>query len=512
MPVQFREFLKHLQNPDLFVRVPDVNVFDEHEDVYYEDEDGRPCGPDAEGAIRKVRRFTKDDLIRIARNCNKRDRKGSLSPLTFGHTNPREKDETKQPPPRGYALGYRVAYDSDLGCHVIRTNLHWRKEHYEDAKTYPRLSIELWPSDDGEEIIDPVSALRRTPARDIGQWTYARSLTPNFHSNLPSTPTGISTRYQSRAGRPVLRYSMDYQGGRNVADDLNDLDTPPPPMDDAGDDVPLDAPGGDPPAAVDAPGGDLPHGEALEQFARHCFSHPHAKRFSDHYAMQDMGGDDMGGDMGGEPDMGGDLPPDPTDMPSDDEPDAFGMSFASGTSGLPTTPTPQRGKKPVPVQHSKKGDVSRFRRGAQSQQKQLEEMAQALAISEGEKWVNQLHQVEGFHMNEDKEVLQFARIYRHYMAKSGREAANNACEARANEIREVYRPRIDAPVARIPVEPIQHSRRGAGGKQSDELQLHSTILQYQKDHGMCSWDEAEKAVTASRSNGSRNGHHNGTHN
>lgn len=233
MSERYREIMATLSDPGRYVRAPGRAIFDEHDEEYFVDKDGRACAPDAPGAVRKVRRFGKRQLEAIAARCNARDRTGTLAPLTFGHTvptvdgkgRPLPVTERDQPEPRGYATNYTVGHDASLGRHVIRADFYVRRRDHDEARTYPRVSIELWPR---QGVIDPIALLRRTPRRDLGQWTYA-------------------------AGHgPVLRYSME--GAMGEEHDLPELPDLP--------DGPGETPGDG--------GGEAAH----ERYMKACYGHP----------------------------------------------------------------------------------------------------------------------------------------------------------------------------------------------------------------------------------------------
>lgn len=132
-----------------------AHVFDEHDEH------------DREGKL--ARRFDRTSLEEIARRCNERDRRGALCPLTIGHTRDGA-PESEQPPIVGYARNFRVSYSADQGRHFLLADFWIHKDHYDLASQYKRVSVELWPKD---RILDPIALLRRTPQRDLPQWTYA---------------------------------------------------------------------------------------------------------------------------------------------------------------------------------------------------------------------------------------------------------------------------------------------------------------------------------------------------
>ncbi len=256
MADRYGEFLEQLEDPTHYVKVSDVPVFDAHREVYHLDRKGRMCSPKTPGARKVVKDFDKKTLSQIAKNCNTRDGTGTLSPLTRGHTVPGEDDESKQPEILGYAKDYRVRWDGRLKKWVIAVNYYLRADVEKEARSYPRTSVELWPGDD---VIDPIALLRRTPARDLGQWTYAKSLF--------SRAAGQSAWRYSKAGRAVLRYALETTPmAEPWEDDVEGED---------GD-------GGAPQGA--APAGD--ENQMAMEFAKHCMSHPHAQHFAKKYAAE----------------------------------------------------------------------------------------------------------------------------------------------------------------------------------------------------------------------------------
>ena len=172
-----RPTIDDLRDPDKYVKLPDRNVFDAHQEEYYEpvfNDNGQPV-IDPETKKQKVRKvdwdIDKQELERIAAINNARNEAGDFSPLSIGHTDPRNPDETAQPEIVGAALDYHVAWDEPHKKWMLRTNYYIRKEDYEKAKTYPYTSIELHPSD---KAIHPISLIRRAPQRNLGAWIFSR--------------------------------------------------------------------------------------------------------------------------------------------------------------------------------------------------------------------------------------------------------------------------------------------------------------------------------------------------
>lgn len=243
---RYQQLLAELKDPAKYRMVPGVAIFDAH----VERRNGKV-----------VRRFGKKELEEIASRCNAREKKrATLSPIAIGHTDPEEPDEKKQPEGVGYARNYRVGYDRDLNNWVIQADYYIRQDRYKEARTYPRTSIELWAED---RIIDPIALLRRTPKRDLGQWTYARE----------------------QNGKTIIRYSM---GGHSMPFPAEEEDTGalPPQEEEIEQEDAADA------SMAEEETHEPSHEEKVDQFMKHCFSHPHAKYMASHYGMEEGGGEE----------------------------------------------------------------------------------------------------------------------------------------------------------------------------------------------------------------------------
>ena len=132
--------LADLRDEARFVCKRDVPIFDEHVER------------NKKGKV--VRKFDRSDLERIARNCNRRDSIGQFAPLTLGHTDPDQPDETKQPRPVGYAAGYRVKWHPGLGRHVLVTDYYIRRDDYRslDRPTSIRRQAASRPEPQGQPV------------------------------------------------------------------------------------------------------------------------------------------------------------------------------------------------------------------------------------------------------------------------------------------------------------------------------------------------------------------------
>lgn len=323
MSQRFQRLLSELRDSGKYVRIRDVSVFDEHSETYYVDGDGRPCLKGDPGAKKVVRKFGRKELEQIAARCNARDQKGSLSPLTFGHTKPAVEnadgstepaDERKQPKPRGYAATWKVVFDPEEKKHLLKTDFHISRSEYPEAKTYPRVSVELWPK---QGVIDPIALLRRTPQRDLGQWTYAAA-----------------------SGEAVLRYSMESKMAEDT--DLSDLPDGP------AEETPEPA-GHEEPAAPAAPAEEDTDEMAHDRLMRDHVGHKDYARGMAHmcakYGMGDAGGGGTAGDAppGGEPNMSEPAPP---EAPIGDEPDAYAAFAAPSATNAVMAPAAKGKAKP----------------------------------------------------------------------------------------------------------------------------------------------------------------------
>lgn len=437
--------LTDLRDPSKYVRVPGVNVFDEHEDK------------DKNGKV--VRRFTKAKLEALAKINNRRSRAGDLSTLVYGHTDPDDPDETKQPAPRGYAMNYRVEYDRLHGRWMLRADYFFRRRDYKDAVSYPHSSIELWP-DDG--TIFPIALLRRAPQRDLGAWTYARG-----DDGASLAPLGVSRlRYSRPGGRLVIRYSMPFQGANHMADDLFTED---PGM------------GGDVPPAE---GGDMPTPEEHAEYARHCAKH-YAKiaghplhQKMQQYAMEDEGMDEP---------MPEDLPPgDPTDMPGDEPMPEEPEMHSAGAFAAPSATNAGFPGKGGTQQYRKGGDPLLYRR--------IEELERREATKAAENWALALEH-EGYELDEDPEDGDIVNLARHY-----RKGGDAACEKYAGKIRKLRKHAITHQ-GRVPLadtQPVRHQKAAdlEGDPESMPVADQEKVYQYKRDNNLWDISFAEAAAKA----------------
>jgi hypothetical protein len=198
-------------------RFPSREIFDEHVEVYHVDEKGEPCAPTDRGAKKVVRRFSRKELKEIAARCNARTRTGALTPLSLGHTDPDQPDEAKQPRLVGYAKNFKVRKQSKRrgGKWVLCADFFVKQAHLEEARTFPRVSIELWPED---KVIDPIALLRRTPQRDLAQWVSYSKKQQQQQQQQRQQPEEKKKRSESQAASSqrglVLRYSLEHKMGQ----------------------------------------------------------------------------------------------------------------------------------------------------------------------------------------------------------------------------------------------------------------------------------------------------------
>jgi hypothetical protein len=155
----------------------------------------------------------------------------------------------------------------------------------------------------------------------------------------------------------------------------------------------------------------------VDQYMRHCMSHPHHAKLASHYAMPPAA------PAAAEPELDG---PEPTEDPSADVDSAAAMppqdeeeempeqhsAAASATNGTLPVATPRAGK---PAQHSRvarNADLVReaqMRRELDDLKRRLDQAEEQKRRAEGERLVTQLV-AEGYEMDEEAEVLRFARL------------------------------------------------------------------------------------------------------
>ena len=447
MANKVKEFLERLSDPTEYVLVPDVAIFDEHE------EEGEP---DSKGKPGKPRKFTKKALQLIADRSNARDKTGTLCPISLGHTDPGQNDATKQPPIVGFARNYRVAFDPALGRNTLRADYYIRASEFDTAQKFPRTSIELWP---GDWIVDPVALLSSTtPARDVGMWIAQR------YCRAP----GRHTRALLYAKQSlVLRYSLrkpDMAAAQYAMDDAPDADAPDADAPDqfaAG----LDGnPASDDPAAP--PTDDKPTPEEHEMYCRHCASHPLAMKMAKHYAMEEAG-DEPAADPTGPPD-------------ADDEPDRFAASFPSSTNGsLPGGKAKPFARGRTVTQDVEAIRYARLQSEVAALRAERDAEKAASATADARRRVTQLES-EGYAIKDpEAEVLRFAR----------RTPAQR--DEHESYIRENF---VQAPVGRVGrVDLAPAAGRAAAAPLGDITAEHSSrAQQYMRTHklGSDSWNEA----------------------
>jgi hypothetical protein len=432
---RFENFLKDLNDPSKFVRVPSVAIFDEH------------LERNEQGKVEH--RFSKKDLERMARHNNTLASQGDMAPIVFGHTNPKERQEEKQPPPRGYVRNYHTTWDEKRKRWLLKADYFIRKQDYNPAKTFPFTSIELWPDD---YTIHPVSLLRRTPQRPLGQWTYARGDT-RF---AIEAPFGSPVWMFGRQGRPVLRYAMQFKGGAHMPRQVKRHAMEGEPMSPEVDMEPGE--GGDEPS----------HEEKLEQFARHCFSHPHAKYFAKHYAM-DEGEDAPADDMNGATDPT--APPDAAEEPAE----PYSMATPSATNA--SLPGEQDD---LPMQNHRKNGVNQNgKRGKPDQYARMQNEIDALkkenALRSADQVVTQLES-EHYDLDREREVAAFAAL------------DDRGREARAAYIRQYFRQAPIGPM--VPMGPANDPATVLDDPETMSRNDQLKVLQYQRTHDYCDYDEA----------------------
>lgn len=280
--------LKHIMEGGDYVKLPNVVVFDEHDEF--------------DGEKKPVRKFDRAALEKIAKKCNERAKKtGDLSPFGPGHTIT-DAPEHLQPVTYGYAANYRVGSygpENKLGLLVdfyvkkqVTRPDGKKADGLDEVKSYPRRSVELWLKDG---FIDHIALLRRTPQRDLGLLEYAK----DTHETVTIPSTG---NLFSRTGRSLTAAVRHYQQGGKLCYSMESeqMDDVPAMRDDE-----------------DENGGFDPEGEDHKMFRQHA----------DHYMKSRYGDNLKKYEMSAASPSGGN-----TFVPGEDEDDE------DGPSGDPTMP------------------------------------------------------------------------------------------------------------------------------------------------------------------------------
>lgn len=135
----------------------------------------------------QVVKVPKEKLKRILAKVQQNERKFTFPVMTLGHRKMRpgvDVPETAQPRPVGYSRFHSIG-ELD-GEPVIWASLHYSKDEYDEAKTYPFRSVDYYPSTDE---ISGVALLRRDPELTLGVTTYARDALLNSIEAYAMEPT-----------------------------------------------------------------------------------------------------------------------------------------------------------------------------------------------------------------------------------------------------------------------------------------------------------------------------------
>lgn len=144
-------------------------------------------------------RYDRDRLEAIARNMNNRIERGIWCPSVIGHTSKynRESDHGVV----GYFGPYEVVDGVGPEGEAGIVAGQWSMEsHPNVASEYPRVSAEIWPS---ENILDPISLLGgTTPYFDLPSPETVPYQKPPQEPSLGPKPTGESQHYEMAASVP----------------------------------------------------------------------------------------------------------------------------------------------------------------------------------------------------------------------------------------------------------------------------------------------------------------------
>lgn len=227
--------------------------------------------------------------------------------------------------------------------------------------------------------------------------------------------------------------------------------------------------------------GDLDHNGKVEQFMKHCFSHPHAKYFAKHYGMGEDDVEDIQDDLGlDEPDGdepetygadGEDLDIDPTDEP---DADAYGMDAPSaGNGSLP-------GADEDSLKNRRRGRSDQHRRDAMAiryrkMEREIAEMRRRTAEAEAKSLVTQLI-AEEIHLDAPAEIRRLARM------------SDSQRQAHLSYIRKYYQ---RTPVGRTGRVATASAPAPAG---EPDARHHERAMKYCRSHPGISYDAAIEAT------------------
>jgi hypothetical protein len=135
---------------------------------------------------------SEDDLQEMAENSNARVARGAPPVLQIGHTRFDDLPEQDLPKVVGRAVNFTVG-DLD-GTPCLFADLNVLAAHYEDASTYPWLSIERIGWDvPGKQSVRGIALLRREPERDLPAVAYGRERTLCYERERPMLMTRSSS-------------------------------------------------------------------------------------------------------------------------------------------------------------------------------------------------------------------------------------------------------------------------------------------------------------------------------
>jgi len=163
------ESLRRFDDPGLWKIIPNVPIFDEH------DEYGK------DGKI--TRRFDQRKLQEIVTKTERLERESGVIPkITIGHTlttnakTGQQPRETDQPPIVGYARQLHLGRFGPRKKLGILATFYFRRDQWQEAREYPYRSVEIYPT---TNEITGIAILKRDPQLDLGLLTYSRDARGN---------------------------------------------------------------------------------------------------------------------------------------------------------------------------------------------------------------------------------------------------------------------------------------------------------------------------------------------
>ena len=200
-----------LADPAKFRTIRRVPVLDAHEPIKKKVFDPSAISEaNPKGLVDRVLTVDEADLEVLAANSNRRASEGNPPSLQLGHTPLEDRPEQFQPKHVGFAANYCV--EKINGAPHLVADLHYLAGQYDEAETYPRISVERVGYDDpARHHIGAVALIRREPERHLPAVGYgsASPLARVCYSRAVASPT---------LGEPERQDLVDFGAKHGITD------------------------------------------------------------------------------------------------------------------------------------------------------------------------------------------------------------------------------------------------------------------------------------------------------